>query len=71
MMQYITPNDTLPLPVEKYIKGYSDPHVTDGKCWVNPNFDKWPNTWYKCGPTSKWKVLNFDLCIKAYCIKKD
>ena len=69
MMRYITPNDTLPLPIETFIDGYSEPHVTSGKCWVNPNYEKWQNTWYECGPASEWKTLNFDLCIKVYCIK--
>lgn len=71
LMRYCTPDDTLPLPVETYIKGYSNPHLTAKKCWVNPDYDKWPETWYECGSESKWKALNFDLCIKAYCIKEE
>ncbi len=71
MMQYVTPNDTLPLPVETYIEGYSNPHIVQDKCWINPNYDKWPTTWYECGPNSTYATLNFDLCIKAYCIQKD
>ncbi len=69
MMRYVTPNDTMPLPVETYIEGYSDPHITSKKCWVNPNYEKWPTTWYECGSESEFESLKFDLCIKAYCIK--
>ncbi len=68
MMKYVTPNDTLPLPVETFIEGYSDPHLTSHKCWINPDLEKWPETWYECGAESKFETLNFDLCIKAYCI---
>lgn len=71
MMKYVTPNDTLPLPVEAFIEEYSNPHIVQDKCWVNPDYDKWPTTWYKCGPNSNYANLNFDLCIKAYCIKKN
>lgn len=70
MMQYTTPYDTLPLPVETFIENYSDPHIVEGKCWINPNYEKWPTTWYECGTGSKYSTLNFDLCIKAYCIQK-
>lgn len=68
MMKYVTPYDTLPLPVETFIEGYSDPHITSHTCWINPDLKKWPETWYECGTNSKFETLNFDLCIKAYCI---
>ena len=68
LMRYISPADTLPMPIETYINGYSDPHITSGKCWVNPNYEKWPETWYECGKGSKWQSLKFDLCIKVYCV---
>jgi len=71
MMRYITPNDTLPLPVETSIAGYSEPRLASDKCWINPNFEKWPDTWYECGAKTPYENLKFNLCIKAYCIKKD
>ena len=71
LMRYVTPNDTLPLPVETFIEGYSNPHIVKDKCWINPNYQKWPTTWYKCGPNSKYSTLNFDLCIKVYGIGKN
>lgn len=71
MMRYITPNDTTPLPIESAIEEYSNPHIEQNKCWINPDYTKWPNTWYECGSTSKYTTLNFDLCIKVYCIRKN
>lgn len=71
MMRYITPNDTLPLPVETAIEGYSIPHIMQNRCWINPDYEKWPTTWYECGADSKYSTLHFDLCIKAYCIRKN
>jgi hypothetical protein len=68
MMRYVTPFDTLPLPVETYIKGYSEPHITAQKCWINPDYQKWPTTWYECGTESKFAALKFDLCIRVYCL---
>lgn len=67
MMRYITPNDTLPLPVETSIDGYSEPRLASDKCWINPDFEKWPDTWYECGANSPYENLKFNLCIKAYC----
>jgi hypothetical protein len=67
MVQYITSSDTLPLPVETYIPGYSEPHITSKKCWINPDYQRWPLAWYECGNESKWATLNFNLCIKVYC----
>jgi hypothetical protein len=71
VMKYTHPSDTVPLPVECYIKGYSNPHITEEKCWVNPNYLKWRTTWYECGSKSKFRALNFDLCIRAYCLEED
>ena len=70
LMRYVTPNDTTPLPIEAKIDGYSNPHIKQNKCWINPNYKNWPTTWYACGSNSKYLTLNFDLCIKAYCIRK-
>jgi C1A family cysteine protease len=69
MMRYVTPNDTTPLPIETKIEGYSNPDIVQNKCWINPNYEKWPTTWYECGSTSPYPTLRFDLCIKAYCIQ--
>jgi hypothetical protein len=70
LMRYTTPNDTLPLPVETAIEGYSNPHIEQDRCWVNPDFQKWPTTWYECGSRSSYSTLHFDLCIRAYCIRR-
>ncbi|MBN2175586.1 MAG: hypothetical protein JW731_15765 [Bacteroidales bacterium] len=70
MMKYSNFSDTIPMPVEKYIKGYSNPGITSGKCWTNPDFEKWPSTWYECGTNSTYQSLIFDLCIKAYMIEE-
>jgi hypothetical protein len=69
MVRYVHPSDTMPLSVERYIKGYSEPHITAKKCWVNPDFKRWPSTWYECGTESSFPSLNFDLCIRVYCIE--
>jgi hypothetical protein len=71
MMKYTTPNDTLPLPVETYIEGYSNPVLTSGKCWINPDYKKWPDTWYECGADSPYPNLRFNLCIRVFCMKQD
>jgi len=71
MMQYSHPTDTMPLPVEKSIAGYSHPHLTSGRCWVNPDIVKWSRTWYPCGTTSLYSGLRFDLCIRVYYRKAD
>ncbi|NOX46591.1 MAG: hypothetical protein GXO89_06395 [Chlorobi bacterium] len=69
MMKYITPKDSFPLPTEKFLKDYADPHITNGKCWVNANVDRWPNAWNECGADVEYENLRFDLCIKAYCVR--
>lgn len=71
MMRYETPNDTTPLPIETAIEGYSNPHITKNKCWINPDYKKWPTSWYECGGDGEYSYLQFDLCIKAYCIPMD
>ena len=65
MARYCTPADTLPLPVESYIRDYADPHIQSGKCWINPDYDKWPTSWYACGKDVEYSFLNFDLNIRA------
>lgn len=67
LMGYSHPSDTVVMPVENKIKGYSDPHITEKKCWVNPDYNRWPTTWYECGSDSPYPSLNFDLCIRVYC----
>jgi C1A family cysteine protease len=69
MMQYVTPNDSFPLPTEKFLKNYANPHITNGKCWVNANVNRWPNAWNECGADVEYETLRFDLCIKAYCVR--
>ena len=69
MMQYVTPNDSFPLPTEKFLKDYADPHITTGKCWVNANVNRWPTAWNVCGANVEYETLRFDLCIKAYCVR--
>ncbi len=68
LMRYTTPNDTMPIPIETFIRGYSEPNLAKQKCWINPNYQKWPNAWYECGTESKFKFLEFNLCIKAYTV---
>ncbi len=71
LTRYITPNDTMPIPIETFIRGYSDPKLASHKCWINPDYNKWPEAWYECGADSKFKFLNFNLCIKAYTLSAD
>lgn len=66
MMRYSHPTDTMPVPVEKTMPGYADPHITSGKCWINPDVKKWPASWYSCGMDSHYPGLKFDLCIRVY-----
>jgi hypothetical protein len=69
MIGYYHPTDTMPLPIERYIKGYAEPHITAKKCWINPDYKRWPTTWYECGTESTFPSLNFDLCIRVYCLE--
>lgn len=68
LMQYSHPVDTMLLPVERFVKDYADPDITTGKCWVNPDLKKYPNTWYPCGEASPYPGLLFDLCIRVYAV---
>ncbi len=65
LARYIAPNDTQPLPVEHVVEDYADPHLTEGKNWVNPNPERWPEAWYVCGRNSPYPALEFDLCIRV------
>jgi hypothetical protein len=66
MLRYVSPADTTPLPIETFVPAYARPHITSGKCWVNPDQEKWPSAWYEAGAASPWRNYDFDLCIKAY-----
>jgi len=66
MLRYVTPADTTPMPIEIAVPAYAKPHITSGKCWVNPDSDRWPPAWYEAGTGSPWRNYGFDLCIKAY-----
>lgn len=63
--RYVAPYSTQPLPVENSIKDYSDPHLTEGVNWVNPNMERWPDAWYPCGRNTPYPALEFDLCIRV------
>lgn len=65
MARYNAPLYPDPVPVEQTIEDYAYPHLTTGKCWVNPNLHKWPDAWYECGNNSEYPALKFDLCIRA------
>jgi len=66
VIKYSHPINKKPMPVEKYVKDYADPHISAGRCWINPNFQKWPESWYEVGLNSEYDFLTFDLCIRAY-----
>lgn len=65
LAKYVAPGTTEPLPVEDPIKDYSNPHITSGTCWVNPDAEKWPDAWYPCGTGSPYPALYFDLCVRV------
>ena len=65
-VRYSVPSDTSRVPTEQFVSDYAYPHIETSKCWINPDDNKWPNSWYLCGKTSDYPVLNFDICIKAY-----
>ncbi len=69
LMRYIAPVESMPMPVEKYIEGYSDPVLTAGKCYINHDISRWPEAWYETGANSEYDFLRFNLCIKAYCVE--
>ncbi len=66
VIKYSHPTNKKPMPVEQYVKDYANPHICTGRCWINPNFEKWPNTWYEVGLESDYDFLSFDLNIRAY-----
>jgi len=66
VIKYSHPTNKKPMPVEQYVKDYADPHITSGRCWINPDFKKWPNTWYEVGTESDYDFLSFDLNIRVY-----
>lgn len=68
LMRYIVPGASMPMPVEKYIDGYSNPTLTAGKSWINHDIDQWPDAWFETGKNAEYDFLKFNLCIKAYCI---
>jgi C1A family cysteine protease len=68
LMRYIVPEVSMPMPVEKYVKGYSDPTLTTGKCWINHDINQWPDAWYETGENAEYDFLKFNLCIKVYCV---
>jgi hypothetical protein len=66
VIKYSHPTNKKPLPVEQFVKDYANPHISTGKCWINPNLEKWPNSWYEVGLESDYDFLSFDLNIRAY-----
>lgn len=66
LIKYSHPTNKKPLPVEQFVKDYANPHINSGRCWINPDFQKWPNTWYEVGLDSDYDFLSFDLNIRAY-----
>lgn len=66
LVRYFTPNDTMPMPVEQYLEDYADPDISENCCWINPDFEQWPDAWYKVGLNSEFDFLVFDLCIRVY-----
>jgi hypothetical protein len=71
VMKFTTPGDTLPLPVEKFIADYAEPTLSQSKCWVNPDFERWPDAWHETGVNAKFKSLKFNLCIRGYFISEE
>ncbi len=68
LMRYISPGESMPMPVEEVVKGYSNPVLTSGKCFINHDIEKWPDAWFETGKDAEYDFLKFNLCIKAYCI---
>jgi hypothetical protein len=64
-VRYSHPTNKKPMPVEQYVKDYCEPHINSGRCWINPDYQKWPEAWYEVGQDSKYDFLSFDLCIRA------
>lgn len=68
LMRYIVPGVSMPMPVEQYVEGYGNPVLTNDKCWINHDINQWPDAWYETGKNAEYDFLNFNLCIKAYCV---
>jgi len=68
LMKYTTDGDTLPMPVETFVPDYASPVLSRGKCWVNPDFERWPDAWHETGVDAQFKSLKFNLCIRGYFI---
>jgi C1A family cysteine protease len=71
VMKYTTPGDTLPLPVETYIADYAEPILSQGKNWINPNFEGLPDAWQETGLNAKLKSQKFNLCIRGFFISEE
>jgi len=69
LMRYIVPGASMPMPVEKYVKDYSDPVLSSGKCFINHDIEKWPDAWIEAGENAEYDFLRFNLCVKAYCVR--
>jgi hypothetical protein len=65
IIKYSHHTNKKPMPVEQYVKDYGEPHITSGRCWINPDYQKWPSAWYEAGQNSEYDFLSFDLCIRA------
>ncbi|GAB4312342.1 MAG: hypothetical protein Kow00127_02780 [Bacteroidales bacterium] len=63
LVRYYSP-DKFPLPIEQAIEGYSMPNLSTGKCWINPDYDRWPEAWYQTGKNPDYPYLDFNLCIR-------
>ncbi|MBN3034030.1 MAG: hypothetical protein JW861_00440 [Bacteroidales bacterium] len=70
LIRYSCEGQTLPIPVETHVSGYSDPLMAEDRCWVGPDHRKWPGIWHPCGKNSLMQSLEVNLCIKAY-VKPD
>ncbi len=63
-IEYYTPGDKYPIPVEKVITDYALPAIKSGVCWFSDEGDKWT----ALGSDTDRKI---DLCIRAYGTKED
>ena len=70
VMKYFAPNENLPMPVESKIPKYAYPILQSGKCWINPDIKRWPNTWHACGADAENPNLRFNLCIRVELISE-
>lgn len=60
-VKYVTREGNFPIPIEKFIEGYANPHIETNKCWISPDGNT--GSWIEVGNDTDNK---FDLCIKAY-----